>query len=75
MQKWSRKKQDLEYVAADILKLKRQKNNQERAAAREEFGRRYFELGFCLNGIKKCGFWAAAVLESNRDIFCKKSIA
>lgn len=37
MQKWSRKKQDLEHSASNVLKLQKQKNIQERAAARKAF--------------------------------------
>ena len=75
MQKWSRKKQDLEHVAANVLKLQRQKIVRSELQRKKAFSQHHFESGFCLNGIKKCGCWAAAILEPNCDIFLPKSIA
>ena len=69
MPKWNIKKQDLKHVAADVLKQQKQKNSQERAAAKKAFGQQHFESGFCLKEIKKCGCWAAAILEPNCSIF------
>lgn len=75
MQTWSRKEQDLEHIASNVLKLQRQKIVRSELQQKKAFGRCHFESGFCLNGIKNAAvepprFWSQIAV-----IFLPKSIA